>query len=142
MLELAGVVKRVPMFIWWADPIWSEPDEYGAMTRIGTNVQEMVTFEPVAPIWAWKLAKRLSEDQDAIRAVGKYRTEKREAFGGMARKLQLPVVGNGKSRHAQKLVLPVEERAAIVRTAASNAMAREMIDDSWETAIKILRDVS
>lgn len=149
VLELAGVIKRAPIFRYWIDPVYGEPDQFGEVKFIGWVRVEISSFEPVCPSWAYDLAKRLTKDKALARRLGYVQrrqlmylkapgmVEKRKPFGRSA------IVPDQKVWQDVDIdkVMPVEVRARIIRAAANNGLVREMISDDPEAAALILREV-
>lgn len=151
LLAEAGLVKRVPLFVWYRTPIDAQGnmlDSWQDPRYVKTAEEHLVSFHPVTPVWAYELAKKLSTDQTLSRRLGF--TKKREliterhpvdhkvTYKGTHRGKVIAKVWQSCDKDKQ---LPMHLRVKIMAIAGRNELAREMIFDDPEAAGRIIKDV-
>lgn len=151
LLSEVGLVKRIPLYVWYRFPADKDGNEVGswsdpAYTQYVTT--EMVSFTSCTPTWAYDLAKKLSQDKHLARKLGF--TQKRELVKTYGTK-----VTKNKRVHLHEQVvtskrwqacdldkqLPMPLRVKIMKVAAKNELAREMITDDPEAAGRLIKDL-
>lgn len=160
LLHEAGVVKMMPLYVWWRIPVDANGNEVGwGDKRFDHWVPyEYVQFVACVPEWSYELAKKLSTDRTLARRLGF--TQKRQLVthyepvksasssgypkGGYKFSADRQTV-KIKSKEWQACdkdkQLPMHLRVKIMRIAARNELAREMIFDDPEAAGRIIKDV-
>jgi len=131
------VVVRAGLAVWRPVAVYEWREELrvvveGRPPRQFLYTEWFVEYVAFAPEWALDLAIRL-ENEDVLRHVfpsGELLHHKSNAKPWLSG----PEVGS--IVHTR---LPIEQRATILRSAAANAMVREMLDDDLESALTIIR---
>lgn len=141
VLVAAGLVRRLPWGSWyWID--------HGKDRERDKRYEKVLctSFEPATPGWAYDLARRLSRDKGLARALGF--TQKRRLVktymprtrskGGVTIHDKVVIKKEWTAVDLDK-VLPLHVRAQILRVAAANPVARELIADDPHAAGIIIR---
>lgn len=161
LLHEAGVVKMVPLYVYWRLPVDKDGNEVSGFhdkRYDHTVLHEYSCFTAIVPEWSYELAKKLSTDRTLARRLGF--TQKRQlvthyepAFK-KATSSGFPK-GGWTSPKAQELKikskewqpcdkdkqLPMHLRVKIMKVAAKNELAREMIADDPEAAGRLIKDL-
>ena len=135
VLRMAGLVKQVPIQDWYMEIISGSGHPKGGRQVI---YHDMANYVPTAPNWAIKMARQLVEDQAMIQRLKIGRRQKRS--GTKARRVR----ENAGLIPEYILMIPIEIRAQILSSAASNSIVHAMVTDEQgglETAIIIARDM-
>jgi hypothetical protein len=147
VLDLAGLLRFVPFGYYYDEqhPLWVEwsirredvdIDDPGPCPKVPRWIRcWFISFEPIAPTWSIWLARKLMDDQVLVSKLGGAKTEERTGNKWARIQKSLGVTPNG-----LKLVLDVQERARILRRAASSDLASEMFQDDPLAAALIARD--
>lgn len=153
LLSEVGLVKRIPLWIWYRIPVDKDGNELGSWadeSYAQTVTTEMVSFTSCTPVWAYDLARKLSRDKGLARKLGF--TQKRELVKEYKVTTRKTALGRG-TIHTKEVVakrwqacdldkqLPMHLRVRIMRVAANNELARELIFDDPEAAGRIIKDI-
>jgi hypothetical protein len=125
--------------VWWRDREFKEDPDRGRTFLGWGATQEAVTFEPSCPRWAWEMAKQLTRDKGLSRRLGYVQKKqlhryKKDTTKGI-------VTAKRWSDCDLDKIMPVHVRVKILKVAASNEIARELIIDDPEAAAVIIRDI-
>jgi len=154
LLSKAGIAKMAPAYVWWREPVYREEEvEEGSRSRgfrmvtrrvldHWGDVQESLTFEATCPVWAWEMAKRLTRDKQLARRLGYVQKRQlvSQTISTRTSKGQTPRTERVWRECDIDKLLPVHVRVKILRVAATNEIARELIIDDPEAAAVIIRD--
>ena len=154
VLTLAGITKMAPLYRWWNEPVYGDPNRHtGEVKVIGWTKMEIISYEPVVPEWAWHLAHRLTTDKQLARRLGHVQRKRLRIMKRpmVARKSGKRGTVHEEDRSVEQVkvwedcdidkAMPIERRARILRVAASNPLARELIYDDPEAAAVIIAEV-
>jgi hypothetical protein len=122
MLNLAGVIKRVP-FMFVETCAVRTPDDKQAWDHV-----PVMGFRAVAPMWAVEIAQHLDYNVPLIRRLGGYR----EVENKSRRWSRNAAHYTGERAAVVRPVLPLAMRVKIVRVCAANAMTKEFAADDLE----------
>lgn len=141
LLEAAGVARQLPCEAWYYEPVERVDPETGEITVTGHTQHRVVSFDPAVPTWAYDLAKRLTQDEGLAARLGYLQMRQLITVRTKAKYNGPDVEVTRVWRDvALPKTMPFEVRVKIIRVAASNTLARELVYDDPESAAVIIRD--